>query len=347
MARLAVWLVKNADGAIALLVAVVVAVIGLTDDPDPQLVSGATLLVLGLVSAGILRDRYRRGPVEEEVRDSLRTLAVLPERLERIEEFEQLVRRSRLALDESSAVQVLGGAEVAPALAAARAGTDRWTFKGGTGTYIRAVTLPGLVAAARRDGRTLLVRLEIIDPSDGDVCDTYARFRRAGADSTAQAEPWTLERTRKESYATILAVCWYTERFRLLEVVIGLSRTMTTFRWDLSASSVIITREEPTGPALKIDKGKFYYDWCAAELLNSLDQARRVPLEQARAAPLSDEPTIEEVRRLFQALGLALPRSFTDRDVMDIARRALRAANPYPDGPDPDPDGHELTRRDR
>ena len=37
-----------------------------------------------------------------------------------------------------------------------------------SGTYIRAKTLPECVAAARRERRTLIVRLEIIDPTDPD-----------------------------------------------------------------------------------------------------------------------------------------------------------------------------------
>lgn len=333
LARFVFWLLRNADAAIALVVALVVAVIGLSEDPEPGKVASATLLVLGLLAASILRDRYRRAPVEDEIRGSLRALETLPARLERLDDFDRLVRRTMHSFDESSAVRAIGGDEVGPVLAEARRGTDRWIFKGGTGTYIRAVTLPRCVEDAKRERRALLFRLEIIDPSDEEVCDAYARFRRAGAPVGGGQEPWTLERTRKESYATVLAACYHRGRYRLLDIDIGLSRTMTTFRWDLSSSCVVITREDPTAPALRVDKGKFYYDWCYTELLSSLDQARRVPIEQARSAGLSDEPTVEEIRRLFQVLDLPLPRSFSDRDVADIARRALRAVDPYGDPP--------------
>jgi len=77
------------------------------------------------------------------------------------------------------------------------------------------------------------------------------------------------------------------------------------------------------------DRGKFYYEYISTELQASLDQARRVPIEQARSAPLSDSPSIEEVRKLFQVLGLGLPRSFRDQDIIDITRRALQPRNPY------------------
>jgi hypothetical protein len=337
MVRFTAWLARNADAAIALLLAVFVGALGLSPalgDHQSEIVASATLVVLGLLATAILRDRYRRTPVEEEVRDTLRgasgVLDALPERLSRMEDLENLVVRTRQALDEGSVVQVLNGVEVAPTLEEARKTTDRWIYKGGTGTFIRAVTLPECVGFARRDRRALLVRLEILDPTNEDVCDTYARFRRSALDQPdSGGELWTLERTRKESFATILAACWHRQRFQLLDIDIGLSSAMTTFRWDLSSSCVVITREDPRAPAILVDRAKFYYDWCSTELLASLDQARRVPIEQARSAPLSDEPTMEEVRKLFEVLNLPLPRSFTDRDVGDIVRKALQAKNPY------------------
>ena len=103
---------------------------------------------------------------------------------------------------------------------------------------------------------------------------------------------------------------------------------MTTFRWDLSSASLIITGEDPRR-ALLARRGSFYYDSCITELMTSLEQAKRVPIELGRSVPLSEEPTIEEVRRLFETLGLPLPRSYTDRDIGDLTRKALRAKNPY------------------
>ncbi|MFC6929633.1 hypothetical protein ACFQHO_04185 [Actinomadura yumaensis] len=227
-------------------------------------------------------------------------------------------------------VRVISGAEVARVLADARRETDRWFFKGGTGTYIRAKTLPECVAAARRERRTLLFRIEIIDPTHVEVCEAYARHRRSVSDGPdATGEPWTLERTRKEAYATILAACWHKQRFGMLDIDIGLARTMTTLRYDLAASRVVVTRDDPRGEALVVDSGKFYYGWVSAELQTSLDQARRVPVEQARLAPLDDEPTVEEVRKLFEVIGVELASGYTDRDVIEIIRKALRAKDPY------------------
>ncbi len=333
LARFGVWLGKNVDGFVALLLAAGVGVVGLLDDQigkafRDQVIESGTLLVLALLTTAILRDRWRQEPVETAIRDNLTSTAALPDRLERLE---GTVSGAERALADLSVVRMLNGPEeIARAHAEAREETDRWIFKGGTGTYLRAVTLPECVAAARGQRRALLMRLEIIDPANERVCEAYARFRRSmPRDHDGGGETWTPERTRKEAFATVLASCWHHQRFGLLEIHIGLSATMTTFRWDLSASSLIITGEDPRR-GLLARRGSFYYDSCTTELMASLEQARRVPVELARSVPLGDEPTIEEVRKLFEALGLPLPRSYTDRDVADLVRKALRPQNPYP-----------------
>jgi hypothetical protein len=175
------------------------------------------------------------------------------------------------------------------------------------------------------------IRLQIIDPTNEELCDRYARFRRSlSAQPDGTGERWTLERTRKESFATVLAACWHRQRFDLLDIDVRLASVATTFRWDLSSRCIIITQEDPQVPALMFERGKFYYDRWNTELQTSLDQARRVPVEEAaKAVPLSEEPNVEEVSRLFARLGLDLPTSFSPRSIQDIIQKAIQAKNPY------------------
>ncbi|MEU4577713.1 hypothetical protein ACBI99_04055 [Nonomuraea sp. ATR24] len=332
--RIAPWAAQNADVAIALALAIVVGVLGIMPDDivppsvQAQLVSAATLVILALVATALLRDRARQAPVEETITSG--ALAQLPVRLERLEQIENLVQGTRKALDALQLVRVLGSSqEIAQAHADARRDTSRWSFKGGTGTYLRAVTLPVCVAAARRDKRHLTVRIEIIDPTDAEVCETYAHYRRSLSDlPDGTGETWTTDRARKESYATILAAFWHRQRYGLLDIGVGLSATMTTFRWDLSSSRLIMTVEDPN-MAMTALADTFYYENGDTELRLSFEQARRVPLEMYKRVPLSDEPTIEEVQDLFERIGMPLPKSYDGRDVVDIARKALRAVDPY------------------
>jgi hypothetical protein len=322
MKRLPSWAVRNIDGIIALVVAAVVAGLDVFSDIPADTKSSGVLLVLGVLAVAILRDRYRKDDLEHQMRDEVRRASDIPPTLAALAATVATVRST---LDGVSMVRVLTWPEVTAALADARQTTDRWFFRGGTGTYIRARTLPDCVANARRDRRGLQVRLEIIDPTNEVVCATYARFRA----SLAGERDWTTERTQREAYATIVACCWHRQRYELLDIKIGLSQVMPTLRWDLSASSLLITHVNPRKQALFVERGKHLYEYFDTELRKSLEQARPVPLDEVRHIELSDVPTLDEVRKLFVGLHMPLPSSFTDRDLSDIIRRALNAENRY------------------
>jgi hypothetical protein len=332
--RLAAWLKENADAAIALVVAVAIGLLVLADIMHgDQYVNAAILIVLALIATTLLRDRVRteaEGKRADQVSNrTLELIARMPDGVQ-IAELLQTVESARKAMDDASMVRVVPGGEVGHEHALARRETDRWLFKGGTGTYLRAVTLPECVAIARREKRTFKLQAEIIDPTDERVCRRYAEYRRSlSPQPDGTGETWTTDRTRKESFATIVATCWYRQRFTFLTVALGLSSVMTTFRWDMSARCVIVTQEDPVLPALVAEAGRPYYRACDRELQTSMEQARQLPMDRAREVELSDEPTIDETRKLLRALGLELPHAFGEAEVSDIIRRAIKAPNPY------------------
>jgi hypothetical protein len=331
MTRLVEWLSKYADSGLALILAGGVGILALADIAGTNDIDGAILLTLGLVATASLRNRAREEAMDTQLQEVLHTTAGMLTRLPaRLDELEHTVESTRRALTENSYVRVLHGAEVGLALEEARRNTDRWVFKGGTGTYLRAVTLPECVGGARRRKHTMHLQLEIIDPSDEKVCEDYARFRRSLSDKPdATGEIWTVDRTRKEAYATVLAACWYRQRYSFVTIDVGLSSVMTTFRWDMTPQRLIITQEDPQFPAMMLEPGKYYYEIYSRELMASLRQSRQVPISRLDRAALSDEPTVDEARKLLAELDLAIPRAFTDRDVAEIIGKALQAKNPY------------------
>jgi hypothetical protein len=237
-------------------------------------------------------------------------------------------------LTNLSAVTILTGEEIGDALQEARQNTDTWAFKGGTGTFTRVVTLPECVDNARRRRRALAFHLEILDPSNFELCERYAKLYRTtlleSPNSNEQA--WTGDGTRRELLATILAACWYQERFQLLDIQIRLSSTITTFRWDLSSQFLIITQRGPRFPAMLIDRQKVYYDVWSTELRTSFEQCRQVPLDLARAVALSPVPTLDEARELFNVIGIQLPDSYDDEALGDIVEKAIHDRDPYTRG---------------
>ena len=332
MIRRLQWVLVEADAILALGIAIVVGILGLLNVTSQALATNAVLVTLAVLALSVLRDRTSRSGSDQTVQQSLDQLTAeiraARQVLHRIEPVAEVLVSTERALSELTAVKVLRGGEVGQALAEARRQTDRWLFKGATGTYIRAVTLPEIYRTARQERRGFTIRLEILDPTDGTVCDRYARFRRSVSERPdGTGETWTKERVHEESYATILAACWYADHFNLLDFRIGLSRTMSTFRYDMSASSLVITQDDAKIPALLVARDNFLFDSFDSELLTSLEQAKQVPLDQAAPLRISDEPSDDEVRLLFEALGL--PFVLSADHVSKVIQKALHAKNPY------------------
>ncbi|MEE1755006.1 hypothetical protein [Streptomyces sp. SP18CS02] len=272
---------------------------------ESDFASGATLVVLGALAVGSLSERTRR------------PLAI-----------QEAMAGTRRAIEDLTMVRSLSGNEVRDALREARQGTNLWYFKGGTGTYLRAVTLPQCVRAAKENRSQLNVKIEILNPADERACNAYAQFRQMFSGSRPPGTAaWTAGRARKESYATVLAACWYRMQLSTLDIGVHLSSIVPTLRFDLSDSSLIITQDDPARVNLQVRRGQPLYDYYLTELHQSREQATTLDLRNATLLSLS--PTVDETRTLFDALGLPLPRTFTEGDVGEIIEKALHAEDPY------------------
>lgn len=326
------WIKANAEGAIAIALAVSMSVLGLVDVVPVAMVSKVIPLTLGVVAFALLRDRWRQEAVNTEMlrtaTEVTETLAQAQARLEQVIQMaDQLtvIQRTVQALVET---RFAVGAEVSQALALARSDTDRWIFRGGTGAHTRVVTLPQCIRQANRLRRELLVRMEILDPTDLIACARYARLYQSLADGADDdAHTWTGKGTQIESYATILAACWHKQRSDLLDIEIGLTSAVSMFRWDLSSRFLIMTQRGPRFPAMIVEKGRPYYDSWSIELRTSFDGSRKVPMDRALTVPLGSDPSVAEVRVLFEVLGL--PGDYTDSDMEMIVEKALRDSNPF------------------
>jgi hypothetical protein len=326
---------QNVDALVPLILGVALSALGLLDLVTPHVVDNSILIVLAVLSFALLRDRWNKDSIERNAKEvSAETLSVikaLQATTAPLAELDQLVARMHVTVEGLATVKTLRRADIDRAFVEARRHTDRWSFKGGTGTYTRAVTRPWCVESARRERRPLQVRLEILDPTDEALCERYTRYRTSlssGPDGTGEA--WTLDRTRKESFATVLAAYWYQQRFQLLDLSMGLTSTMSTFRFDLSATRIIITQDTSEFPAIMIMNDSPLYDGYATELRTSLSQARRVPFEEVQV--LFDEVPVEaQVREFFAAVKLSLPEFYSDEDVRQIIEKAIHAKNPYAD----------------
>jgi hypothetical protein len=280
------WLVRNIEGFLALTTAAVVIVLSWFDvaSVNTETVNNAILFTLALLAMTLLRDRTT----------------------------------SKHALDAISSARLVSGSEVAQVQAEARRHTDLWVFKGGTGAELRAETLPEFAKMAREEQRTLDLKIEIIDPSNGPLCEEYAQV--LASQNPKDKTPWTADRVRQEVYATILAAFRENQRVKYLKVDVRLSQVASTLRWDLSDTAVIMA--EPSGPAMVFKSHSPFYATCKRELMVSFDQAKPVLFDAAKNKPFSDPPAEDEIRALFAALELELSSTYDTKAVGAIGRSA-------------------------
>ncbi|MGC4957047.1 hypothetical protein ACLQ2P_27910 [Actinomadura citrea] len=306
MQRIWKMLTAYVDVAVAFALAVVILGLDIAGIASTKVVQSATMATLAVVSIVLLRDRARSDTRGIEVQKSVE------------------------ALQKQLDVRVISGTECNRVLTEARRTTDRWVFRGGTGAFIRAVTLPECVATARPLRRRLDFRLEILDPMDPDLCREYVRLhQRLATDSDSPEQTWTVEETRRELFATILAAAWHQQRYELLDIDVRLSSAYSLLRYELSTSCLIFTQRGPEFPALVINSGTPTYLSWETELHVSFQQARRLPLHSLRNTQLSRVPSAEEIRSVFRTLGIELPADYTDESLDDLCTLALASPDPY------------------
>jgi hypothetical protein len=228
----------------------------------------------------------------------------------------------RMTAEQRPSVRILRGTEVRAAYEQAREDTDLWYFKGCTGTYLRAATMPRCLGGLRRPFE---FRIEIMDPRESEACQRYDNFcsQRTGSRRPGQA--------RLDSYATIVAAYWYNQYRDYTTIRVGLTRTASTFRYDMSSRYLIITCADPELPAAVIPNRTALFAAYDHELAFSFSQAELVVDGGAgQEVHLSPAPSPDEVRVLLEALNVAPERPLSDDEAASIAEKALDAPNPYP-----------------
>jgi hypothetical protein len=321
--EIAGYVVEYVDSLLALLVALVFAVLGPLGLVSQAAINGSILGTLAVIAIMMLRDRGNAKSLSRKTRDDLHRI---------VTETRQEVRR---IADDGATVRILRGTEVQEAHAVARERTDHWYFKGGTGTYLRAVTLKKCLQDRRRP---MEFRIEIIDPRDVEACRRYDNFRLTRPPGTGRAsDPWKAGQARLESYATVFAACWYNQHSDFVTIRVGLTRIASTFRYDMSSRHLIITRDDPELPAELVPRQAPLFTAYERELRTSFDQAERVDVERVRQrVSLSEDPGPGEVKALLGALGLtAAKQPLSDDEAGIILKKALEPRNPYPTQHDP------------
>ncbi|WP_155638849.1 hypothetical protein [Burkholderia cepacia] len=134
-----------------------------------------------------------------------------------------------------------------------------WAYKGGCGRYTRAVTIPLMAEAARNQGFGRDIRISLLNPSDDQLCEHYANYRRS-LKSAHDGDPWTADLVKSEIVATIVAALRTKHDEPLLDIQISLANYFSSFRLDISDQYTIVTKEDKEAAGLRADAGSYFYD---------------------------------------------------------------------------------------
>lgn len=304
--RIFSWATSSADTILALALAVLVSILGLTGNASGSLVANATVATLAVLAFAMLRDRGLHVRTRE------------------------LVEKLEGNIGARGAIRTLTGQDINQAIVETRRSTEMWLYRGPTATYTRVAVLPECIQRARAVDKEFRVRLEIIDPASDAVCERHIQLYRDFSNKSGEFDMRrAVKGLRMHLYATVVAVFWHKQRYGRFSAEVAFSENTSTFRWEASSEYFMITRRDERFPAMFIGKEDPFYDLLTSELDLSFRQARRLPLEKAAGLKLSNEPTADEVRALLSKVGIELPGDFDDSDIPTIIEMALHGNNLY------------------
>jgi hypothetical protein len=224
-----------------------------------------------------------------------------------------------------SAVNVIEPREIGPLLESAMIKSQTWWYKGGIGRYLRAKTIPDMAKHARNSSLSREINVLILDPQNTTLCEAYANYRRSLKSAGEEVALWTSERVQRELYATILFVAATRSAEPLLRITLGLTEHLSSFRFDLSSDYVIVTKEDKTAPAVRCDKGTYFYNSYFDEMV--LIQRMAKPLVLPATVPPLATITRDQLRAVFAATGCDYDLDESAAD--DIIALARGSKNPY------------------
>lgn len=326
--RLLRGLRRDPEQLIILVAAATVAVLGATDTVnDVKTLLAATLATLAILGFSLFKQAMRQEDNDRRVVKLARSVDLV----------EKGVGEVGHALTFSPAVGELTTlASRQKAFEAAMATADMWQFRGGTGTFTRAWTLPQLAARARESstGTHWRIQLQILDPQNTTRCREYAEYRAklSRRPENKGSARWTTEFVQTSCLATIFAAEWH-QQHEFLAVEIRLRSEFSTLRHDISPDSVIITNEDSQFPALHIRRqggaSALYHAYRADFDLSfsSLKPELKVKSD-VRVPADKGQVTEDDVFRVLRDVGIA-EQSLDRLPLVSIRELALNPTNPY------------------
>lgn len=143
-------------------------------------------------------------------------------------------------------------AEISQRLSESLSGAECWSFSGGTGSWQREAVLPEL---AKIQGRDVNYRMQVINPFDDALCETYANYRKKSGATSATC----VDDLRCEIIASALALAWYAARSRV-RPQIHFTTDYSPIRLDSSQTGVFVTSANKRHPGMYFGKPSWFHE---------------------------------------------------------------------------------------
>lgn len=286
----------NIEQAIILMTTTVIAILSLLDIVhSTSILIAATLAVLSIMAFAHLRENITRDESEQEITEIPGKLAM------------------ELAFED------------------ALTNATSWDFRGCTGSFLRAETLPRISRNANTRAVTnIKMTVQILDPDNAKCCREYAAYRRMLAERRGEdGKLWTSTRVQHQCLASLIAATWYHQRGNL-EIELGLLDKYSPLRLDASDQVMLITNEDPGFPVLFIRERRRIYYAFASDLRVSMKSSRKIDLEKAPALPLEkDDISSRKLIACTRALGISRQINRSEaKTILELAFKKKDWRNP-------------------
>ncbi|MGN9908388.1 hypothetical protein ACTMTJ_12660 [Phytohabitans sp. LJ34] len=226
---------------------------------------------------------------------------------------------------ELDSIEVLQPRAIARVIETDARGSTTWAIRARTASYFARAILPVLKENALRTGRSIKIRVQLLDPSNATALDAYARFRSNHPGASAK---WNAARVRTEILSTILAAAICRNEAPRLEIEIGFSPDFWVLSLDLSDDSAFITGQNRGEPALCIRRTSELFSGWVEEFDAGFSICRvvRPSVEGLTSRDLRrlSPATLGKMRTLFESIGF---HGLQDPELREISNYMKRDHN--------------------
>lgn len=220
---------------------------------------------------------------------------------------------------ESGTFRFLSSDQIEGAIREGTTGAREWSVRARTARYFRRRTLPWIAASSVQAGRTVRIRVQLLDPGDVNLLGDYVDYQASEATSGREFD---VNRVRREILATLVTLLDYNTRYPRLSIEVGLSRSLWLMSLDICDDRAIICGQHGGHPAILHSEGSSFYNTTRDEFEAGFASSRVLALN-GRSFRL-DEATAGSARLALETIQVD-HSALSDEDVEQVISAARKA----------------------